>query len=482
MFWLNLESAEKANYAGYAPGTLPDNLTSYKATGPNQITMTTDKPYSSYWFTYNQLAEITPMPLAWDVTSLGAKAGSGGCATDTKADKFAKCVAVYKFMAAQVKNTSTYATSPIWGTVDGPWKLTSFSTAGNDTFVPNPKYSGSPKPQISTLKLVPYTSDATEYTALKTNQIQVGYVPPADLPLKPAGAALPATNPLGSNFTLAPFYAFGIFYMQPNFSGPLRAVFKQLYARAALQETFDQPGIDKAIYRGYSVPTSGGVPTVPPNQWTPPIEKTNAGQGPYPFNISAAKALLTSHGWSEVGGVMTCQTPAKCGAGIAKGTAFRFTLQYSTGTASAAQEFDTYKSDASKAGISINLVGQTFNAIIGQATPCKPGPKCKWDMLAYGGWIFNGPGFEPTGEPLFQTGAGSNSGSYSNAKEDQLINATHTSSSLQVFQQYATYTAQQLPYIWNPNPYAVQAVSNKLHGVTFNSLGTFTPEYWFLTK
>lgn len=44
------------------------------------------KAYSSSWFTYNQLAEVTPMPLAWDVTSTGAKKGSGGCATSPVPD------------------------------------------------------------------------------------------------------------------------------------------------------------------------------------------------------------------------------------------------------------------------------------------------------------------------------------------------------------------------------------------------------------
>ena len=33
-----------------------------------------------------------------------------------------------------------------------------------------------------------------------------------------------------------------------------------------------------------------------------------------------------------------------------------------------------------------------------------------------------------------------------------------------------------------PNPYFVQAVSNKLHGVTFNPLYTLLPEYWHFTK
>jgi peptide/nickel transport system substrate-binding protein len=486
VFWLNMMEAEKANYAGYAPGTMPDNLVSYKGSG-NQVTIQLNKAYSSFWFTYNQLAEITPMPMAWDVTSLGAKAGSGGCTTDTAADKWAKCVAVYNFLVAQNKDTSTWASSPIWGVVNGPWKLTAFNTSGNVTFVPNPKYSGSPKPTLAQFKELPYTDDSTEYTALKTSGIDVGYIPAADTPQKPANAALPATNPLGSGYTLAPYYTYGIFYYQPNFNNPtFGAVFKQLYIRQALQETVDQPGMDNAIYRGYSVPTSGGVPTVPVNQWTPPIQKENSGQGPYAFSVSTATSLLTSHGWSKVGGVMTCEKPGtgagQCGAGIAKGTPFKFTLDWATGQASVQQQVAVYKSDASKAGIDVNLVGQSFNTIIGESTPCKPGPKCTWDALMYGGWLFNGPGFQPTGEPLFQTGAGSNSGSYSNPQMDNLISQTHTSSSLTVFHNYATYLAQQLPYIWMPNPYAVQAVNSKLHSVTFNSLNTLLPEYWYFTN
>jgi peptide/nickel transport system substrate-binding protein len=483
IFWLNMESAEKANYAGYAPGTLPDNLTSYKATGPLQVTMTTNKTYSSYWYTYNQLAEITPMPMAWDVTSTTGAAGSGGCTTDSAAkDKWAKCKAVFNFLNAQSKAVSSYASSPLWSVVDGPWKLSAFTAAGNDTMVPNAKYSGSPKPALSSLKFVPFTSDTTEYTALKTGSLDVGFIPAQDLPQRGASSPVPPTNPLGSGYKLAIYFPFGIFYTQLNFDGPLRAVFKQLYVRQALQDVTDQLGIIKAIDRGYGTPTAGPVPNIPPNQWTPASENANNQQGPYPFSVAAAKALLTSHGWAEQGGVMTCTAPAKCGAGIAKGTQLKFTLDYASGSVANQETYATYKSDASQAGMAIKIVGQTFNTIIGEATPCKPGPKCSWDALAYGGWLFNGPGFEPTGEPLFQTGAGSNSGSYSNPTMDSLINQTHTNSSLSVFDQYGTFGAQQLPFLWVPNGWTVQAYNAKLHNVTFNSLNTFLPEYWYLSK
>ncbi len=486
IFFLNMAKAEKSNWYAYAAGLLPDNIVSYKATGPDQVTMQLNHAYSSLWYTYNQLSELTPMPSAWDVTSLGAKPGSGGCSTDSAADGWAKCKAVYTFLTAQSKIASTYATSPLWSVVDGPWKLSSFNTNGNVTIVPNTKYSGSPKPQLSAIKLVPYTSDAAEYTALKTGSVDIGYIPTADLAQKPANSYLPSVNPLGSSYYLEPFLDYGIQYAQPNFNNPqVGFLIRQLYIRQAMQYAEDQPGISKAIWRGYATPGAGPVPTTPSNPFEPAIERENGGQGPYPYDPAKATALLTSHGWKEVGGVMTCQDPSKCGSGISKGEQLKMTFVYSTGVAAATATYQAIKSEESQVGIDVTLLGESFNTIIGESAPCAPmGPKCNVQVFAYGGWSFDGPGMEPTGEPLFATGAGSNSGNYSDPTMDKLINETHTSSSMSVFDQYATYGAQQLPFMWvpEPNPFAIQAVTSKLHGVTFSPLFTLLPEYWHFTK
>jgi peptide/nickel transport system substrate-binding protein len=487
IFWLNMMAAEPDNYYGTVPGLMPDNLSSFSATDANTVVLHLKSAVSSIWFTYNQLAEITPMPKAWDVTADGATAGSGGCATDTAADKWAKCKAVFTYMTAQAKNAKTYATNPLWGVVDGPWKLSSFSTAASGpvtSFVPNAAYSGSPKPQLDGFTYYAYTDDTTEYTALKTGQIDIGGIPPADLAPVSGSQILPSTNPLGSAYNLSAAYSFGILYMLINFNNPtLGPAFKQLYVRQAIQELIDQEGIIKSVDRGYGYPTSGGVPTQPASQWVPAVQSQNGGQGPYAFSIANAKALLTSHGWAEVGGTMTCQDAAKCGAGVTAGTKLAMTMDYATGVTSFTQEVAIMKSDMQQAGIALTLVPQSFNTIIGETAPCKPTQAtCKWDILNFGGWNFNGPGFEPTGEPLFQTGASSNSGSYSDPTEDKLINETHTSPSLSVFQQYATYTAEQLPFIWTPNAYAVVATSSKLANVGNNPLATLLPEYWNFTK
>ena len=493
LFDMNMIEAEKANWYAYAPGLLPDNVVSYKATSPTQVVMQLNKAYSSIWWTYNQLAEITPLPEAWDVTKAGASPGSGGCLHDSASDHWAKCKAVWTFLNAQSKDASTYASNPLWAVVDGPFKLSSFSTTGNVSMVPNPKYSGTPKAKIAKLQFLPYTSDSTEYTAVKTGQVDVGYIPTQDLPQKPVNAVLPPTNPLGSGFNLQPFYVYGIAYYQPNFNNPtVGPAFRQLYVRQALQSLVDSVGMAKAAWGGYAYPSAGAIPPKPSSPWLPGIQTINNGQGPYPFSIAKAKALFSSHGWKEVGGVQTCESPgsgsSNCGPGVPKGATMKFTIDYSTGTAAFANQMSAYKSDASQAGVSINIVGQSFNTIIGEASPCpSPGstklsPKCTAQALEYGGWVYNGPGYLPTGEPLFQTGAGSNSGNYSDPKMDQLINLTHTSSSKSDFLKYATYAAEQLPYIWMPNNYGIWAVSSKLHNVTFNPDYAFTPEYWYFTK
>jgi peptide/nickel transport system substrate-binding protein len=487
VFWLNMMEAEKANFYGYVPGLIPDNLASYSATGPETVVLHLKSAVSDIWFTYNQLAELTPMPAAWDVTKAGATGGSGGCATDTVKDKWAKCTAVYNYLSGLAKQAGSYASSPVWSVVDGPWKLSSFNTDGYVTFAPNADYSGSPKPTLTAVKMVPYTDDTTEYTGLKTGSVDVGYIPPQDLAHVSGGQVLPSTNPLGSAYNLAPYYSYGIQYYLINFNNPKTGpIFKQLYIRQALQESMDQEGMIKAIDNGYGYPTSGAVPQEPVSQWIPKIQSENGGQGPYAFSVANATALLTGHGWSKVGGVMTCEKPGtsstECGANIAQGTKLSFTMDYATGITAFQDEVANYKSDTSQVGIQINDVPQSFNTIIGETTPCQPGPKCSWDMLNFGGWNFNGPGFEPTGEPLFATGAGSNAGSYSDPTEDKLITATHTSSNPAAFSSYATYTDQQLPFVWMPNAYAVQAVTSKLANVTFNPLGDFTPEYWYFTK
>jgi peptide/nickel transport system substrate-binding protein len=488
ILFLNLLKAEPASYYGYTPGLLPDNLVSYKATGADQVTMQLKQGYSSIWFTYNQLAILTPMPEAWDVSAAGAKAGSGGCLTDSAADGWAKCKAVATFMNAQNKDTATYATNPLWQVVDGPWKLSSFNIDGNYTFVPNATYSGSPKASIAELKFQTYTSDTAIYTALKTGALSTGgpngAVPSTDLP--PAGAGfIPPSNPLASaGYVLQPSYQFAIGFAYINFNNPSYGpVFKQLYFRQALMMLDNQTGMSKAVGRGYAYPTPAGVPPYPKSQWVSSDMTENGGQGPYAYDPAKAEALLKSHGWAVVGGVLSCESAgtgaADCGAGIPKGTQASFSMAYTSGISTQADDVDILKSGLALAGIQLAPQAETFDSLLADTVPCTPTQaSCKWTFLYLGGWLFNGPGFEPTGEALYETGVPSNSGSYSDPTMDSLTNATHTSNSLSAFDAYANYTATQVPALWLPWGTGIQAVKTGLHNVTQNPMLTFFPEYW----
>jgi peptide/nickel transport system substrate-binding protein len=481
LFWMNMVKAEKANWAGYVPGAFPDNVTKVTKLHDSTVKLTLDSKYSSNWYTYNQLSQITPMPMAWDVTSPNAKPGSGGCTTD-----IGKCKAVYNFLAGQAKDQNSYATSKLWGVVDGPWRLGDYSSDGNYSLVPNARYSGSPKPRLDKVKFLPFTSDSARFNVLKAGgTIDLGSIPAIGLPQKPAGSVLPSSNPVGATYYLKPEYQWSVNYFVPNFNNPtLGPAFRQLYVRQALQMTLNQPLIVEKAQRGYGFAQYGPVPVKPASEWLSPKAKSG---NPYPFSTSKAKSLLTNHGWTEQGGVMTCTNPGagsgQCGAGVKQGTKLSIQYHYASGSEALTQQMQQYKSDAAKAGIQLNIKAVPFNTVLGESIPCKPSqPACDWQIGNWGGgWIY-APDYLPTGESLFATGAGSNSGSFSDPKMDQLIRVSTTTSGTQPLYAYEDYTMRQLPVIFQPNGYRIWAISKNVGGVNLNPLESIVPEYWYRTK
>jgi peptide/nickel transport system substrate-binding protein len=134
-----------------------------------------------------------------------------------------------------------------------------------------------------------------------------------------------------------------------------------------------------------------------------------------------------------------------------------------------------------QAGIKITLTTASFNTVIGNAVPCS-GKSCTWELASWGGgWVY-APDYYPSGELLFQTGAGSNSGSYSDKTNDNLIHDTNFGDS--TLAQYENYLAKSLPVVWQPNQaYAVTEIQKNLQGVTpQNPLLNINPENWYFTK
>jgi peptide/nickel transport system substrate-binding protein len=505
VFWLNMMKVEKLIWAGYVPGTIPDNISSISTSG-NTLTMQLTAPANTNWFTYNELSQITPMPMAWDVTASGQKAGSAGCGTasfasvTTKTTKDSKgntvvtpvssaaksCAAVYTYLDAQAKKISSYAGSPLWSVVNGPWSLKSIDTTGTVKFAPNSKYSGPVKPTLSSFVELPYTSDTAEFNALAANGVDVGYLPSQDV----TSPATPGSNPcdlkVGANnsrltgYNLVPQYPWSINYFPYNFTstgngGQAGAIFKKSYFRQAFQLLVNQPLYIKQINKGYGVPTYGPVPVCPTNSFATSTELSN----PYAYSLHKAIALLTANGWSvKSGGTTTCSDAAKCG--VPAGTPLSFNLQYASGTTAIDQLMTAEQSSWAQAGIQVKLTTATFDTVIGVAVPCS-GSSCTWQLENWGaGWIF-APDYYPSGEDLFQTGASSNGGQYSNPTADTLIKAT-TQGNANLYA-YENYVAKDLPVVWQPNPVTVLEINKNLQGVVpANPLLTLNPETWYFTK
>ena len=398
---------------------------------------------------------------------------------------------MYSYLNSQSKNLSGYVSSPLWSIVDGPWKLSAFNADGHVTFVPNPSYSGPVKPKLSAFQEVPFTTDAAEYDVLQSpsssSKIDVGYIPPQDVPAKPASAAV-GPNPLASHgYTLDPLYAWAISYYVINFQSTVSdhaAVIKQLYFRQALEYLLNQAAVIAGPFKGYATPTVGPVGS---NPVTPFLSSQLKAGDQFPYNPAKAKSLLASHGWTVVpGGTTTCTNPSLCGPGIAKGTALSFNFPYGTGVATTASEMTELQSNALALGIKLNLEPKPFNQVAALAAGNCVVAKipCNWDMADWGaGWSFS-PDYLPTGETLFRCGAIANSGGYCDATSDALINKTLTSSDLSYMYQWQDYLAPQLPVMWQPNAaYQLTEVATDLHGVmpqetTLN----LTPENWYFVK
>jgi peptide/nickel transport system substrate-binding protein len=473
-FWENLVAANPAGYGASVPGGYPGNIVKTKVVNPTTIQFTTDKAYNTQWFLYNELSNITPLPQhAWDKTSASGKVGNYDL---TKKG----ALAVGKFLDGESKKISTYATNPLWQTVDGPWKLTAFDTNGNLTMVPNASYSGPVKPTLTEFKEQSFTDTNAEFNSLASGSgPEVGYISNVE---QSSQARL---NHLG--YTEAHQYSFSIGYDVLNFNNPkLGPMFKQLYIRQAMQLLMDQNGINKNYFGGDGYPDCGPVPTQPKSSFA----DAYSASCPFAYNPAKAAALLKAHGWNVVkNGVDTCKSPGtaanQCGAGIAAGTKLEFPYIYITGGIAFPKSRVQIASDYSAAGIKLDLKPLPGNEAYSQAVACKPSQSaCSWGIFNTG-WVYS-PDYYPSGEDLFQTGAGSNNGSYSDPKADQLIKATTLNTGedpQKALDAYQDYLVQQIPVIWEGGVYGLTEYKTKLHGVTpFNVFGAENPENWFFTK
>jgi peptide/nickel transport system substrate-binding protein len=360
-------------------------------------------------------------------------------------------------------------------------------TAGNVSMVPNTAYGGPVKPTLTQFNEVPYTQATAEFNELKSatsvanTTVDYGYLPASNVPER---------STLDNAYNFEPWTGWQVTYFPENFTNPTSGpIFSQLYFRQAMQDLVDQNTFISKAFFGNAYPTYGPVPVKPTSNFVDAFEKAN----PYPYSPSTAVSLLQANGWTvNPGGTSTCTSPGtgtgQCGAGVKQGAKASFSLQYVSGVPALDQEMAQFKSDFAQAGIAIDLTTAPFDTVIGNATPCKPGAACTWDMEFWGGgWIY-APDYEPTGDELWSctgTGAsvqyaGSDSGGYCDPQAESDILATETSDNVSAMYTYEDYLTKQLPVIWMPVAYAQLSEINKdLQGTTpQDPLLQIYPENW----
>jgi peptide/nickel transport system substrate-binding protein len=306
LFFLNLYKADPTSYCGYNKGYgIPDQVANASGTG-DTVTINFTSSVNPNWILYNYLAELTPMPNSWDVTAPGK---TSTCATGTygAAATNTACKAVEKYLDAQAATQTSFADALWTSGADGPWKLTKMDDLGNATFVPNPTYSGPVKAQkgIDFVKEEAFTTANAEETALRSGTVTLGYVDPTVLT-----SNAPAPGEVGANwsavsakYNLTTGYTWAFNYAPFNFSpkDPKHAIVAQLYIRQALQEAVDQTAIIQKVDKGYGVPIDSPLPPETPQSVSGLAKALEPVPNPYTYNLTAAKKLLTSHGWKLSG-------------------------------------------------------------------------------------------------------------------------------------------------------------------------------------
>lgn len=469
-FFFELDEAGKATLGDYLPGELPDDVTSVSYPGPYTVVLHLDHAYNPTWFTGNQLGWIYPLPAqSWDKTCATCPVGTAA-ATPSGASQ------VFKFLFAQSEALGTYATNPLWKTVDGPWVISSYDQTTYDaSFVANTHYTGPTKPRLAGYKLYSFNTGTAELDALRSGTITFGWLPLSDFS--------EASYFTSHGFTVKPWKFFYNEVVELGYTsktwGP---IMKQLYVRQALQHLITEQLYISRTLHGYGLADYGVVADYPRSSYVSPTLRKD----PYPYDPAAAKSLLAAHGWKAgPGGVDVCEHagsgPHDCGAGIPKGKTLSFPFMYATGTTAFLAQVSAFQTAAKKVGVDITLDGQTEDTMFSIAGVCPSAPPCTWGLAGYSGymWPYGQYHLLPTGDNQFGKG-NFWAGGYTTAKAQRLIAAAEYKPGLKVLYADEDYLQKQEASLWWPVEDLVVVAKDKLKGwQQLSPYGTVVPQLWY---
>jgi peptide/nickel transport system substrate-binding protein len=472
-----------ANLSSYSPGLFPSNVASISAPSKYTVVIHLTRGFNPGFFLNDELESedaVVPLPsTSWNIDK------AGGPHLDYTVPANAK--KIYDYLEKLGSALATFGSNPLWKIDDGPFILKTFNTTNSSwTATPNPDFGGSPKPSISELEGETFTSQTAELNAIKTGAVDIST--PLDPTYVPQATAIRAAG-----YSFFGFPDLGFFDAIFNFKDKtdhFNSIISQLYARQALDYLQNQPAYVKGIYKNAAVLAYGPVPSEPATSFTPP----DAVTGPYAYNPSKAVALLKAHGWNVVpGGQTTCAKAGTgagdCGAGIPKGTPFKFVWVYIPASEApvAPLTSEAFASEAkAAAGINVTLSVKTFNfafANYNDATPAGAKYVDDWGVNDFGGFTDD---YYPTTNSIFNFGGTYDQGAYDDPTANTLIHNSVYGNNPSAVTAEASYLAKDVPAIFMPNQDLLIAVNNKVGGpadsfLALTAYQTF-PQYWYIKK
>ena len=303
---------------------------------------------------------------------------------------------------------------------------------------------------------MPIDSDEEEYERLQAGPdapdgIQVGYLPLsfADRPTDTRPSAAPTRST--RHYQLVPQIAFCIRYFMPQLRQPRRGG-QDLRADlrpAGAAEPWTRTRF-REIYQGYALPAERAG-------------ADGAGQRPGSPRQRSGAAAAVRPGRGRATGGRTAGTPAPprpyacarapgpaaAGAGIPAGTGCAFCALCRGAAGADPADGSSSATTPPRPASSCRLPEIYGSVLVAEDGPCAPTPDnpCLWELSCWnGGWVYH----HPTGEILFQTGAGGNFGHYTDPRADELIARVVTTTTSQVLTR-SDYIAEQVPVIFTPN-------------------------------
>lgn len=406
----------------YGQGGMPDIIQNFHIIDATHFTVTLKQSVNPDWFILNGLELLQPLPKhVWGRYTLD--------------------------QIWQAQSTPSF-----FAVTDGPLALQSYTVGQDAVFVPSKNYDGA-KVHFQRFIMKFMDTEGMELQAAQSHEVDITNLP---FELWNAAQHLPGLHLVD----LPPSYSWH--ELIPNMANHATPFFADASVRDAIADAIDQPQMIALAMHGHGEPVYNGIPPGPANFSSPSAQ---AGQFPVGYDPARAKALLTQVGYA----------PGADGIMRKNGQRLAFTLMVPADETMRIEMAESMQQDLRAVGIEMKVQQVEFN----QMMALNAGAPQGWEAMLFATELEA----YPSGEAEFKTGGFYNSNGYTDAKMDNLVDASTNQPGLAGLYAYEDYASTQQPVIFLPDEAYSVLVRNGLEGVQnfLNPLGMWDPAALYCT-